>query len=365
MLYLFEWLHKIKQPKRLALHIDKDLGKKLTQSALYLVFVLLLHTLAMRYFENMAFSNALWLTLTSVTTVGYGDYAPTTHAGRIATVLLIYFGGIFVLAKVAGDYFDYRNMQYHKKLKGEWRWHMHDHIVIIAETAEQISTQYFQRLQAGFAQIERYQMRPMQLLTAGFKQGLPEGLQHLGMTYYHGYGNVPEHLQAVDITQADYVIVLANDHNNALSDANTFDIIHRIRELSKQVPILAECVDDKNRGRLQEAGATSVVRPIRAYPEMIVRAVSIPGSEKIMEDIFSGRGSHYQQFKIQLHEVPWSTVVSQLIQANMGTALAYIDTQGELHFNPSGQQPIHAQSLIVMLDEYNQPSECAVQALFE
>lgn len=38
------------------------------------------------------FGEALWWTMTTVTAVGYGDYAPVTHRGRVIAVILMFCG---------------------------------------------------------------------------------------------------------------------------------------------------------------------------------------------------------------------------------------------------------------------------------
>jgi UDP-N-acetylmuramyl pentapeptide phosphotransferase/UDP-N-acetylglucosamine-1-phosphate transferase len=44
-----------------------------------------------------SFSNAIWLTIITMTTVGYGDFYPRTHIGRTITVFLIIWG-IFIVS---------------------------------------------------------------------------------------------------------------------------------------------------------------------------------------------------------------------------------------------------------------------------
>lgn len=42
------------------------------------------------------FSNAMWLTIITMTTVGYGDYFPRTLFGRIIDVILVVWGTFIV-----------------------------------------------------------------------------------------------------------------------------------------------------------------------------------------------------------------------------------------------------------------------------
>lgn len=49
-------------------------------------------TFGMIYFEQMTFSDALWWSFVTATTVGYGDLSPSTNAGRIIASLLMLVG---------------------------------------------------------------------------------------------------------------------------------------------------------------------------------------------------------------------------------------------------------------------------------
>ena len=49
-------------------------------------------TFGMMYFEHMKFTDALWWSFVTATTVGYGDLSPSTNAGRIIASLLMLVG---------------------------------------------------------------------------------------------------------------------------------------------------------------------------------------------------------------------------------------------------------------------------------
>lgn len=64
---------------------------------LYCSFVLiLLSTVLIMFVENQTFSDALWWSIVTSTTVGYGDISPTTSIGRVIAVILMVFGIGFI-----------------------------------------------------------------------------------------------------------------------------------------------------------------------------------------------------------------------------------------------------------------------------
>jgi voltage-gated potassium channel len=332
-----------------------ELGTRIRGLLWVLVGLLLAHIAAMMLFEDLDAGESLWLTLTTVTTVGYGDVSAVTPAGRTATVLLIYLGGIFVLARIASDWFDYRAARTEMMLRGNWRWRMKNHIVLLNSPASS-PEQYFERLIRQFRATPELAELPIELLNLRFRQGLPDALGRLDTVHYHGSADRDQDLQAVDIAEASYVVVLARSENDYGSDSLTFDILHRLKDHRVKGRILAECVDDLNRRRLQSAGADVVVRPIRAYPEMIVRALVAPGSERIIETLFTSSGAHYRRYDLTLRGRTWSDIACTLISAGLGTPVAFLDADGEVHSGPDARSTVPIEALILMVQEASVPT---------
>lgn len=339
-----------------------ELRTGLLKTLAYLLAIFAVHIGLMRFFEGMTFSDALWLTLTTVTTVGYGDISATTLPGRTATVLLLYLGGIFVLAKMAGDYFDFRTQKRLCKIRGEWIWKMQGHILIINSPARN-GVQYFSRLIQQFRISDRYRDHPIQILTRRFPDGLPESLSRLGsVVHFCGQGDEPEDLGAVNAREADRIVILAPDDQDRSSDSLCFDVLHRLKALEVEGKILAECVDDRNRQRLIEAGADIVLRPVRSYPEMIVRGFVAPGSEQIIENMFTSSRDEYLRYEIAISGLPWKEIVWRMISNDFGTAVAYVSSEdGILYDNAPADQVVEASALILMVREENRPDPAAVK----
>jgi voltage-gated potassium channel len=74
-------------------HLEKFLH---TNGFIYVLYcagaLILLSSLAMGYLEQKSFGDALWWSIVTTMTVGYGDISPTTPIGRIIAIILMLFG---------------------------------------------------------------------------------------------------------------------------------------------------------------------------------------------------------------------------------------------------------------------------------
>lgn len=344
------------------LHESSDLRKRF----ILLTGVIALHSLAMVFFEDLNWWQAFWLTMTSASTTGYGDISAITFWGQFSTILLIYGMGITLLAQIASDYVELRLTKKEMRIKGFKRWNeMQNHILII-NTPKYDSERYLGLLVAQITQTPELADTPIQILTTAFPEGLPLDLRAQGVVHHTGDALDDGMLLSAGTDKAKYVIVLSSDAQDSHSDSLTFDILHRIQTLNSSAFILAEAINDSNRPRFKSAGANAVIRPIRAYPEMLVRSLMAPGTEQVLEDLFRHQGDHTIRLDVQLSNVTWARVVTTLIQKDIGTALGYVQKNGEIMTHPQTSLVIEAEGLIVLInDDQVIPSLDEISKLFD
>lgn len=154
----------------------------------YLGLIFAAHVAAMMVLEDMSLNDAIWLTATTIVTVGYGDLSAETIPGRVATMGLMYAGAIFVVAVAINNWLDIRSEGAERKAQGAWRWNLENHILIVG-APERNQTDFFLRLSGQIRKAGAWNDAPVQLLTPCFeKDGLPQSLRELGVVHYSGRG---------------------------------------------------------------------------------------------------------------------------------------------------------------------------------
>ncbi|MFT2110417.1 potassium channel family protein [Marinomonas sp. 2405UD68-3] len=329
------------------LHAVQDLKYRLA----LLASIILIHSLAMVLFEEMDWWQAFWLSMTSASTTGYGDISAATFWGQAATIILIYGIGIALLAQIASDYIELRLQKKEMRIKGRMEWdEMQDHLLII-NTPKHYTERYLERLVGQICDSPELQHTPIQILTPHFPDGLPMSLRSHGVVHHTGDATTEGMLESAGAQRAKYIIVLSPDSQESSSDSKVFDILHRLKELNTSAFVLAEAVEDNNRERFRNARANAVIRPIRAYPEMLVRSLSAPGTEQVLEDLFRYQGDHTIRLDVNIEGKTWAEIVTTLIQKDIGTALGYVADNNMVVTHPQASKVAKINSLIILVND--------------
>ncbi len=324
---------------------------RIIKMLMILVGLVVLHSIAMMAFEQLSLGDALWLSLTTVTTVGYGDLSANTTAGRLSTLVLLYGIGISLLAQIVSEFLEFKINVREKKSNGSWRWHMQDHLIII-NTPNDNTMDYLTRLVRQIRISPELDDIPIQILTRKFDTGLPVSLTDQGVVHFLGVAENNANLMATDISRAKYVILLARDASNSVSDSMTLDVLMRIRELGTQAYVVAEVTQDENRQRMIDVGADAVIRPVRAYPEFSVRSLVAPGTERVLENLFTHEDDHMVRYHVAIDNLKWADVVCKLISQVGCLAIACVDEQGIVDTNPNPNARLSAKSLICLINQH-------------
>ncbi len=336
--------------KRLTRHLSINILGRIWRLIAILIVLVVVNSLAMMGYESMKFSDAVWMSLTTVATVGYGDISPSTIMGRAITVLCLYVFAISVMTILISEVVEWRIRVNDKKRKGFWEWNeMKDHIQII-NCPNQDTERYLIRLLTEIHKTESLNELSTQLLTRKFPEGISQALMDLHLIHRTGVAEDPDSLETLGLEKAKYIIILARDVAESVSDSVTFDILSRIKKINTKARVIAEVVIDDNQTRFLEAGADVVVRPIRAYPEMIVRSMVSPGAERVIEGLLGADGDTLQRIDLEFGNLTWLEIVSRTLKNGLGTPVAFLKS-GALCIQPDADDVCEGDALIVIAQD--------------
>lgn len=331
-----------------------------------LTVILAIHITAMIELENLSVSDALWLTMTSATTVGYGDLSAQTTGGRIATIILLYVGGIAILAQVAALYFEYRQEIKDRKLRGDWSWDMEDHIVFLncPEILDKAKEEYFYQAISGLRKSNsEVAQLPIIIVSDQFNNGIPDRLHKLDVVFVNKPLSNQETLESANVKEAHTIVVLSKNEWDTDSDSINFDLVDRLKEFNIKGRVIVEAIQDNNRSRLKKIGANNVLRPIRAYPELLMRAIIAPGSEQVIETLFDSYGEECIKYEISA-QCSWLEVIEKFTSNDLGIPIAYEAQDGTIVNSPSSKKKVNSKAVFVIVNDGDVKTNAELQQLF-
>ena len=276
--------------------LTRNFFKQLTRSQLGLVlipiiFLILLGTLGYAILEGWSFLDALYVTIITVTTVGYGDLSPGTPAGRIFSMLFALSAigmASFAITALAARVIEWEQERVHEmKLEKRMRIieNLNNHVIICgASNIGRISGLYFTRARQDFIIVEADEDK------------LRRALLYLDAEYLRKkFGGFHDIANAVDVTEDEqlpleklaekvhipYLLADPTDDSSLIaagigrakgvvaslnSDERNLFVVVSARALSQRLEnmklrIITLVHDDKNGTKLQVAGADQLVMP--------------------------------------------------------------------------------------------------------
>lgn len=330
---------------------EPDLGRSLLRLGSCIALLAGLHVAAMIGWEGMRLGDALWLTATTIVTVGYGDLSAKTDAGRAATIVLMYGGGIFVLAALVATIAEWRSHMLDRKATGSWDWNaMKNHLLIVGEPSGD-GVAHIAHLIDQVRQHEDWGDTPVILLTREFDR-IPPRLADRGIVHVAGSATDAEALARTHPESARMALVFARSETDADADAGVLYAVGRLRDAAPALPIVAELVreDDRQRCTRQHVGVEAI-RPMHGYPEMAARAIVSPGAAALIENLFTAHGEECRRYDLaDLWQGAWTDLLVTLATRGIGTAVGCQTPDGTILTNPIGQHVVTRAIYVVVSD---------------
>lgn len=257
------------------------------RTLVFFVAIVSLHTAAMMRFEGMSLDDAVWLTLTSASTTGYGDLSASSFWGRASTIVFIYLIGITLLAKLAGDYISHLSDKREKIKMGDWDYAKKTGHIVIMNPPKEDRIRFLKTIKEQLDQEEETHGLDVVLVTNCLEsEGLPRELREWFLI--RGDYWEQETIIRSGVNGAKHVVILGE--GNAESDGKALQAAIKVRDTGSKTHLISEYYDPQSIDLLKRNGVNGTIRQIRAYPELLTRAITAPGSESVFEQLFDTNG---------------------------------------------------------------------------
>jgi voltage-gated potassium channel Kch len=234
--------------------------KSLLEVFASVVLVVFVGTIGYMGIENWSFNEALYMTIITITTVGFGEPKPLSEIGKIFTVFLIFIGlgtaatfaTVFTRGVVENQFKSYFGGN---KLRRQIE-KMENHYII-----------------CGFGNVgrtiaETFKVNKIPFVVVDEDEEACNLARKLGFFYIFGNANEDNVLIASGIKKSSGLVTVLNH------DADNLFVSLAARELNPELFIISKCSEAHTENRILRAGANMVVYPLRLGGEQIANIVA-------------------------------------------------------------------------------------------
>jgi voltage-gated potassium channel len=314
-------------------------ARKLRLSFILLAALLAFGTSAYYFIEGMSLFDAFYMTIITVSTVGFSEIKPLSPWGRLITVLIIVWGvsvGTYTIGTLARFL-----------IEGELR-----EVFGRRKLGKQISELKNHFIICGFGRIGRVicdELNADQIDFVIIEQdpGAIEKIQSKNYLFIEADATTEEALLKASIMGAKGLVTVVQ------SDANNLFITLTAKSLRPDIFVLSRASEEKNESKLLKAGATRVVSPYLIGARRMAHIMKRPTVVDFID--IATMGSKLGLIMEEARVGPKSSLVNKnLIDSHLrqdfGVIIVAIKkSSGEMIFNPGPSERLDSGDVIVVL----------------
>lgn len=311
-----------------------------------LIFSLGFGTFGFTYFEGWGVFDSFYMTVITLTTIGFMEVHPLSENGRIFTLILIATGlgnMAYILTAFFQTILDYR----------------FDDVIRRARMRKEIEHLKNHTIICGLGRMGRDIIDALEKKGSDFViiENNPEkekDLSSMGRHYLIGNAADDEVLKQAGVERAKSLVTVTN------SDAENVFITLSARSLNKNVYIISRVFDEKAHAKLEKAGANKVVSPYVQVGHKISQAITNPNIDDLMDFIFDEDSFEFQFADIEVKKnsnCEGKTLLETEFSKSDMVVLGLRKNTGELLFAPNREETLELGDRLIVVgsgDTFNQ-----------
>lgn len=318
----------------------KQLKAKIVFTSLLVFGVVFTGTMGYILLEGYTFLEALYMTITTIATVGYGEVKPLSDSGRIFTILLIVINiGVvaYAISSISSFFLDGHFAEFYRLNKMKQRIaRLNNHVVVCGfgrNGKEACAT--LKRHGIPFVVIEKEE--------SGFND--------------HDFGDVLHYI--IDDATHEHVLMEAGvDRARALiatlpSDSENVFVVLTAREVSKNILIISRASLDTSVSKLRRAGANNIIMPDKIGGAHMGSLVINPDVNEFIDLVTGQSGSniHIEEISLKdLHSLHGSTIKELNIRHATGVNVVGLKkSDGTYIINPEVDLALEQDMKLILL----------------
>ncbi|KZE64634.1 ion transporter [Fictibacillus phosphorivorans] len=242
-------------------------------------FIVIFSSIVMHRLEPKTFPrwfDALWYVMTTVTTVGYGDFYPVSVAGRIYAIF-IFLVGIGIAGLAIGKLVEALGAHRKRREEGRLTFRGKNHFVIIGWSEK-----------AKYAVSEIIETHP-ELEIVLIDQLAVTPMTHHNLHYVQGDPSMESTLNQANLKEAKSVLVFSDDsiQDSALADGKTLLIVTSVERLTPDIHSTVEIKKEEHIKNFRHAKVDEFVLSHETVSRMAVRSAFSKGITDIYTQLLS------------------------------------------------------------------------------
>lgn len=232
--------------------------------------------------DPLSFGSALWYSVISITTIGYGDYSATTVGARISTAIFIVLFGLSAFSVFFGMIIDAVNDAVGRGLKGLAPVLAENHTLIVNFPNEGRVRQVIDEIRSD----PEHAGEEIVIISDQVEE-LPFRMENV--LFVRGSVHDAETYRRASAERCRLAIVLSRSYDDPNSDAVVAAAVSVIDAIDTSIHVVAECLHERHRELFKSVRCDAIVSGLKMAGNLLVQETHDPGVSRVMEVLTSNR----------------------------------------------------------------------------